>query len=300
MKYKLLLFRRPCMGYFSEKMKEDMMIRGISPRTQKAYLAYVRRFVKYFMISPDKLNKEDIRKYQVYLTKGKDISWTYFNLQVCALKFFYKYTIKKNWVIEHVTFQKRGKILPVVLSKKEVLTFLNAITNIKHYSIFLTMYSTGMRIQEVHNFKLPDIDSDRMIIHIKQGKGRKDRIVMLSPYLLRVLRKYYKTCNIRPDIFFFPGRYRNEPISIRTIQKVFQYNIKKTDIRKKVKPHTLRHSFATHLLEDGVNIVKIQKLLGHNSLKTTEIYTHIAKDFVQNIKSPLDTLLDVFKKEQED
>lgn len=287
------------MGYFSQKMEEDMMIRGLSPKTHRCYLACMKDFVRFFMISPDKLSLEHIREYQVYLTKEKKLSWSYFNQHVCALKFFYKNTVEREWDVEHIPFQKGGKKLPVVFSKQEVWALLNSINNIKHHAIALTMYATGVRVEEALNLKPSDIDSDRMVIHVKQGKGKKDRIVMLSPHLLMELRKYYRASFPKPKYYLFPGRDIQKPLHPRCVQTIFKKTVKRAGIRKEATPHTLRHSFATHLLEDGVNIRKIQQLLGHRSLKTTEIYTHIAKDFVNKTPSPLDTLLDVYKKDEE-
>jgi len=283
------------MGYYSNRMKEDMMIRNFSPVTQKAYITGMLKFIRFIKLAPEKINLENIRKYQLYLIKERHISYSYFNQQVCAIKFFYKHIIKRNWDMERIPYQKRPKTLPVVFSKKEVLMLLDVIKNKKHHAIALTMYATGARLKETINLKTTDIDSDRMVIHLKHGKGAKDRIVMLSPNLLKELRLYYKYSSLKPAKYLFPANNIQKPMSKRNVQYFIQKAIIKAGIQKKASSHTLRHSFATHLLEDGINIIKIQKLLGHRSLKTTSIYTHIAKDFVNETKSPLDTLLSIYK-----
>jgi len=287
------------MGYFCKRMEEEMMIRGYSPATLKNYLSSMRGFVKYFMLPPDKLNLEHIKRYQVYLAKEKKVSYSTFNIRVCAIRFFYKHTIQRDWDVEHIPYQKTAKKLPVVFNKKEIIALLNNIRNIEHHAIALTMYATGARLSEAIKLRIADIDSERMVIHIKEGKGFKDRIVMLSQYLLKELRRYYKLSFPKPLNYLFPGEEMQRPMSARNVQYFINKAVARANIKKKASSHTLRHSFATHLLENGVNIRKIQKLLGHSSLKSTEIYTHIAKDFVNKTKSPLDSLLEVHKDNEE-
>ena len=278
------------MGKLRDTMQKDMDIRGLSPRTQSTYLGCMKGFVKFYMKSPDQLDLNDIYKYQVYLVQQKKASWSFFNQSVCALRFFYKTTLNKDWDVKHIPFQKKGKKLPVVLSKEEVQSILHAVSNLKHKAILQTLYGAGLRIQEALNLSYKDIDSSRMLIRVRQGKGKKDRYVMLSEKLLNTLRVYWKASQPKPVLYLFPGRDPTKPLTSETVQRVMKRIIKKAGITKTATPHVLRHSFATHLLEDGYDVRKIQFLLGHKSLQSTCTYTHVARDFLQKTTSPLDTL----------
>lgn len=278
------------MGKLRDTMQKDMDIRGLSPRTQRTYLGCMKGFVKFYMKSPDQLDLNDIYKYQVYLVQQKKASWSFFNQSVCALRFFYKTTLNKDWDVKHIPFQKKGKKLPVVLSKEEVQSILHGVSNLKHKAILQTLYGAGLRIQEALNLSYKDIDSSRMLIRVRQGKGKKDRYVMLSEKLLNTLRVYWKASQPKPVLYLFPGRDPTKPLTSETVQRVMKRIIKKAGITKTATPHVLRHSFATHLLEDGYDVRKIQFLLGHKSLQSTCTYTHVARDFLQKTTSPLDTL----------
>ena len=278
------------MGKLRDTMQKDMDIRGLSPRTQSTYLGCMKGFVKFYMKSPDQLDLNDIYKYQVYLVQQKKASWSFFNQSVCALRFFYKTTLNKDWDVKHIPFQKKGKKLPVVLSKEEVQSILHAVSNLKHKAILQTLYGAGLRIQEALNLSYKDIDSSRMLIRVRQGKGEKDRYVMLPEQLLNTLRVYWKASQPKPVLYLFPGRDPTKPLTSETVQRVMKRIIKKAGITKPATPHVLRHSFATHLLEDGYDVRKIQFLLGHKSLQSTCTYTHVANDFLQKTTSPLDTL----------
>jgi len=278
------------MGKLRDTMQKDMDIRGLSPRTQSTYLGCMKGFVKFYMKSPDQLDLNDIYKYQVYLVQQKKASWSFFNQSVCALRFFYKTTLNKDWDVKHIPFQRKGKKLPVVLSKEEVQSILNAVTYLKHKAILQTLYGAGLRIQEALNLSYKDIDSSRMLIRVRQGKGKKDRYVMLSTQLLETLRTYWKASQPKPVLYLFPGRDPTKPLTSETVQRLMKRIIKKVGITKPATPHVLRHSFATHLLEDGYDVRKIQFLLGHKSLRSTCTYTHVARDFLQKTTSPLDTL----------
>ncbi len=278
------------MGKLRDTMQKDMDIRGLSPRTQSTYLGCMKGFVKFYMKSPDQLDLNDIYKYQVYLVQQKKASWSFFNQSVCALRFFYKTTLNKDWDVKHIPFQKKGKKLPVVLSKEEVQSILHGVSNLKHKAILQTLYGAGLRIQEALNLSYKDIDSSRMLIRVRQGKGKKDRYVMLSEKLLNTLRVYWKASQPKPVLYLFPGRDPTKPLTSETVQRVMKRIIKKAGITKTATPHVLRHSFATHLLEDGYDVRKIQFLLGHKSLQSTCTYTHVARDFLQKTTSPLDTL----------
>jgi site-specific recombinase XerD len=190
------------------------------------------------------------------------------------------------------SFSKKRVVLPTVLNKQEILSLIESASNPKNKAIISTLYATGVRLHELANILLTDIDSERNVIFIREGKGGKDRAVPLSPALLRSLREYWKSCIHKPATFLFPGTDLSKPLGLRWVQGIVTNSARKAGIQKKVSPHTLRHSFATHLLEDGVNVRVIQFLLGHKSLKTTATYMHIAKNYVNQAKSPLDSLYD--------
>jgi site-specific recombinase XerD len=213
---------------------------------------------------------------------------------VCALRFFYHVTLGKDWAIKHIVFPKREKKLPVVLSLTEVSKFLKDIRNLKHRAILMTAYSAGLRVSEVVRLRVDDIDSQRMVIRIQQGKGHKDRYVMLSPHLLAFLRKYFKV--VRPTTWLFPGRRRDRPISRGTVAWACGNAGVDSGLNKRVSVRTLRHTFATHLLEAGVDVRTIQMLLGHRSLQTTARYTHVSSKAVCATASPLDSF---FQRDQE-
>jgi len=278
------------MGKLREKMQKDMVIRGLSPKTQEVYLERMKSFVRFHGKSPELLGLNEIYQYQVYLAQEKRVSWCFFNQSVCAIRFFYKKTLNKDWDIKHIPFQKKGKKLPTVLSKEEVQSILRAISNLKHQALFQTIYGAGLRVQEALNLSYKDIDSPRMLIRVRQGKGKKDRYVMLSPTLLHTLRAYWKASSPKPAVYLFPGRDSTKPLTPETAQRVLKKAQQKARVRKTVTPHVLRHCFATHLLEDGHDVRKIQLLLGHRSLRTICTYTHVARNFLQQTASPLDTL----------
>lgn len=275
------------MGEFRDQMDRDMRIRGFSDNTREAYLRCARSLVKYYMVPPNRLTLEHVNDYQYYLTKERGVAWSTFNQAVCALRFLFSVTLRKDWDINLVPYQKTGRRLPEVLSEEQVKTLLRTPSNLKHRTILTTMYSGGLRLQETLNLRVSDIDSQRMVIRIDQGKGRKDRYVMLSERLLVLLREYWRA--YRPDDLLFPGNMPNRPLSQSSVHQFFRRARNAAGIRKPVTPHSLRHSWATHLLERGVNIRIIQRLLGHRSLRSTEIYTHVATNYVTETRSPLDS-----------
>lgn len=277
------------MGRFYDLMDRELRIRGMAEGTRQNYLYLMRLFVRHFMRPPDEMTADDVKQYQLFLVKEKQVTWSTFNSHVCAIRFFYKYVIPVDWQVEHIPYQRPERKLPVVLSGSEILALFDGARNLKHRSILMTLYSGGLRIGEAIRLRPADIDSDRMMIHVHLGKGRKDRYVMLSPTLLETLRCYWR--EQRPDPWLFPGQPSSRPISRSSFEKTFQRAAKRAGIQKRVSPHTLRHSFATHLLERGVNIRVIQRLLGHRSLRSTEIYTHVAQTYVSDTTSPLDDLL---------
>jgi integrase/recombinase XerD len=271
-----------------QRMLEDLRLRNYAPKTQEIYVDHVARFARHFGRSPEALGPEEIRAYQLHLMQDKKASWSSFNQAVCALRFLYRTTLKQSWAVEQIPFPKQPKRLPSVLSPEEVGTLLKAVRNRKHRLVLMTMYATGLRVSEAAGLQVSDIDSSRMVIRVREAKGRKDRLVMLSPVLLEELRRYWRW--YRPTLWLFPGGDLSTPLSISAIQKVCSRARRAAGISKPVSCHTLRHSFATHLLEGGTDLRLIQTLLGHQSVGTTQLYTHVAAQRIVAASSPLDRL----------
>jgi site-specific recombinase XerD len=277
------------MGKFQDLMDRELRIRGLAENTRRSYLESMRGLVRHFMRPPDQITAEDVKQYQLFLTRDKRVTWSTFNVRVCAIRFFYRHALRVPWDVEHIPYQRTGRRLPVVLSGEEVVALLEAATNLKHRAILMTLYAAGLRTSEAVRLKPADIDSQRMMIRVAQGKARKDRYVMLSDTLLETLRRYWR--ERRPTPWLFPGQDPTGPLTGGTVERFFADVKNRAGIGKRISPHSLRHSFATHLLERGVNIRVIQKLLGHRSLRSTEIYTHVAATYVRDTRSPLDDLL---------
>jgi integrase/recombinase XerD len=271
-----------------QRMIEDMRVRNYSPKTIKHYVREVAAFARYYHQSPDQLGPEHVRGYQVYLIEEKKNSWSYFNIVVCALRFFYKVTLQKDWMITHLPYARRPKTLPVVLSRDEVLRLLEAIPRLHDRIMLMTAYSAGLRVSEVARLQVGDIDRERMLIRVRQGKGKKDRYVPLSPTLLEVLGGCAKLAE--PAAWLFPGCRAGHYISPRTVGRACTDAARAAGLPKNVTMHTLRHSFATHLLEAGTDLRTIQTLLGHKRLETTSIYTHVTETRLRSVTSPLDLL----------
>jgi integrase/recombinase XerD len=265
------------------RMIDDMTLRNLSPATQRSYLHAVTKFSRYFGRSPDRLGLEDVRAFQVYLV-SQGISWPSLNQTVCALRFFYGVTLNRDEIPERIAYARMPRKLPAILSPDEVVRFLEAVPSLKSRAALTTAYAAGLRVSEVVGLKVGDIDSDRMLIQVRHGKGAKDRTVMLSAQLLDILRTYW-----RPTDWLFPGREEG-PINVTVLHAACRSAAKAAGLTKKVSVHTLRHSFATHLLESGVDIRIIQVLLGHNSLSTTARYTQVATTTIAAAQSPLDRL----------
>jgi integrase/recombinase XerD len=273
------------MGRFRDRMDEELRIRGYSANTRDCYLRRVRHFVRHFMIPPDRLTPEHVRQYQLYLTRDRHVSWTSFNQTVCALRFFYGQVLKQDWAVEQIPYQRTGSQLPEILSPQEVSALLLATANLKHRALLMTMYAAGLRVAEVTHLRVTDIDGQRMMIRVEQGKGRKDRYVMLSPHLHAVLQQYWRAR--RPTTLLFPGPH-DRPLTRESVNRAFHGARRRAQITKPVYPYSLRHACATHLLEGGTNIRVIQTLLGHRSLRTTQRYTHVAATAWQDTPRPLD------------
>jgi integrase/recombinase XerD len=270
------------------RMIEDMRLRNFAPGTVDVYVNCVARFARHFGRSPELLGPDDVRAYLLHLIDRRRSSWSYYNQHLQALRFLYNVTLGRDWVLKHLVCPKRPKQLPVVLSGEELVRFFAAIDGLKHRALLMTAYAAGLRVSEVASLRVEDIDSRRMVIRVRQGKGSKDRYVMLSPKLLELLRAYWKAA--RPRVWLFPGADADRPITTSAVRKACQRTREAAGLGKHVSVHTLRHSFATHLLEAGTDLRTIQVLLGHHSPRTTAVYTHVSPAAVRTTISPLDRL----------
>jgi len=269
------------------RMIEDMTIRNLSPATQRSYLHAVSKFSRHFDRSPDRLGLDEVHAFQVHLV-ATGISWPSLNQIVCALRFFYGVTLGQATIPERIAYAREPQKLPVVLSADEVVRFLEAIPSLKSRTALTTVYAAGLRVSEAVMLKIADIDSSRMVIRVEHGKGSKDRYVMLSPQLLRILRGYWRLA--RPKRWLFPGRDEERPLEQTALHAACRSARTAAGLAKEVTPHTLRHSFATHLLESGADIRIIQVLLGHANLQSTARYARVATKTISQTPSPLDRL----------
>jgi integrase/recombinase XerD len=277
------------MTMLRQRMLEDLRVRNYAARTQKTYIAEVAKFARHFGRSPDQLEQEDIRRYQVHLVNHA-VSWSLFNQAVCALRFFYRTTLGKDWAVKHIPFAKTPSKLPVVLSREEVQQLFEKIENIKHLAMLMLAYSAGLRLSELAHLRVIEIDSKRMTTHVRHGKGRKDRILPLSPLVLIILREYWR--ETKPRDWLFNGKWKDRPITVSSIQKVMARAVTNAGIKKCISMHSLRHSFATHHLEAGTNLRTLQLLMGHSHMQTTSRYLHVSVAKLREAKSPLDHLED--------
>lgn len=276
------------MGQLRERMVKAMQIRGYSPVSIKTYVSCVRNIAVHFKKAPDQLSMEEINEFQHFLTTQKQQSFSRFNQHVMAIRFFVKDVLQRDWEVRRIPYQKKAKKLPVVLSMEETRQLLEAAKNLRDRAMLTTAYAAGLRLGELQRLKLTDIDSQRMTIRVEQSKRKKDRYVMLSATLLVLLREYFKA--YQPKVWLFARPGTEKPYSASVIQNAFKQARLKAGIQKKVSVHSLRHTFATHLLEAGTDIRRIQVLLGHGSVATTQIYTHIASNFLNSTPSPLDLM----------
>ena len=275
------------MSPLRRRMIEDMTIRKLAPKTQHDYLQRVKNFAAYLGRSPETASSEDVRRYQLHLT-ASGVGVPTINQTISTLRFFFKVTLARPDLVERATFVREPRRLPVVLSPEEVARLLDAAPGLKHKAALSVAYGAGLRASEVVALKVSDIDSKRMIIRVEQGKGRKDRYVMLSPHLLELLRAWYRVA--RPQGWLFPGRDPVQPMTTRQLNRACHDAAHMAEIGKPVSMHTLRHSFATHLLEQNIDIRVIQVLLGHAKLDTTALYTRVATKTIQQVMSPLDRI----------
>jgi len=277
------------MGRLQEQMKADLTLKGYSEHTHRDYLRYLRRFAKHFMRSPAEMGEEEIRAFLLHLVEEQKADPYLQKAHISALKFFYRTTLGRPEVVANIPNPKLPKRMPVVLSEEEVLAIFEAIRYIKHKAMIATTYGAGLRISEVCSLRKSDVDSQRMrmLIH---GKGKKERYCLLSPMILELLREYYRKVRPKGD-WLFPGRNPKKHLCRSSIHQALKKAVKKVGIKKKVSMHSLRHAFATHLLEHGTDIRFVQVLLGHASIRSTMRYTHVSNAALSRIESPWDRLL---------
>jgi len=270
-----------------QRMIEDMTIRNLSRSTQQSYIYAVAKFSRHFQCSPDRIGMEEVRAYQLHLVAQK-YSWTHINQVACALRFFYGVTLGRKDAIERIVSGREPDRLPPVLNREEIVRFLKAVEGTRNRVALTTAYAAGLRIGEVVRLKVGAIDSERMLLHIEGGKGGRDRFAMLSPRLLEILRAYWRRA--RPSSWLFPGQEPGGHVSIGALQSACRVAKRNARIGKRVTPHSLRHSFATHLLESGTDIRIIQVLLGHSHVDTTARYAQVATRLIAGTPSPFDQL----------
>ena len=280
-----------------QRMLDDMSVRRFTPDTQREYIRAVKRLAAFLGRSPDTATPEELRSFQLHLT-GTGVRPPTINTTVTALRFFFKVTLDRPETTRRLVFVHEPRKLPRVLSPEEVLRLLEAAPGPKHRAALSLAYGAGLRAMEVVGLKVSDVDSKRMMIRVEQGKGRKDRFAMLSPQLLELLRDWWRIAH--PKVWMFPGRDCINPMTTRQLNRICHMAAELAGLPKWVAPHTLRHSFATHLLEQHIDIRVIQVLLGHAKLDTTARYTHVAANLIREVMSPLDRLTPLVLKKKEE
>ncbi len=277
------------MGKLRDRMVQDLRLTDYSPVTTRIYLHWTKSFARYFMLSPAKMGEEQIRSFLLYLLEERKLSHQSYRQAYAALKFLYTVTLKRPFEIQWVPRRRRRpRPLPDVLAGSEVRAVIRAIEDLRYQVLTMAIYGAGLRVTEACRLCVKDIDSLRMLIHVRHGKGNRDRYVMLSERLLNALRQYWK--KQRPKDFFFPGRTKLGHLSPESVRKVLRHAAAKAGLDKHVTPHLLRHSFATHLLETGTDLAIIQALLGHRYVESTAAYTRISSRVIRRVQSPLDVL----------
>jgi site-specific recombinase XerD len=267
-------------------MADDMRLAGFSPSTQRIYLHYAKYFTKHFMRSPSEMGEDEVRAFLLHLLDERKLSHNTYRQCYAALKFLYGVTLRRSFEVDSIPRHRGQPRLPIVLSGTEVQQLLKAFTNVKYRTMAMVMYAGGLRVSEVCVLRVGDIDSKRMLIHVREGKGGRDRCVMLSRRLLAALRAYWK--EERPRDLLFPGKAG--PLNPATVRRAVRRASEVADFRKTVTPHVLRHAFATHLLELGTDLRVVQTLLGHRQLQMTARYTNVSTRHLQRVRSPLDVL----------
>jgi len=274
------------MGKLRDQMLVDLQLSGAKPRTQKTYLREVENLAKYFNRSPEELGEAELKEYMLHLINKRHLSEGTFRFYVAGLKFFYRTTLKREWPVEKIRHPRSKRKLPVVLDLSEVESLFAVTKNLKHRAMLMITYSSGLRVSETARLKMTDIDSKRMTVRIRQGKGGSDRYSILSRTALEHLRQYWR--KYRPTEWLFDGQKQGDHITSQTIQTIFYAAKKRAGITKPASIHTLRHSFATHLIEAGTSLHHVQLLLGHRSPTTTTVYLHVSRLNLAQVISPLD------------
>jgi integrase/recombinase XerD len=276
------------MGSLRERMEQDLALKGMRPCTRRVYLYHAARFAQHFKKSPEILGATEIREFLMHLLEVEQVSHETYRQHLAALRFLYMVTLGRSWEVDRIPYPRHRRSLPVVLSADEVAAVLIGVKLLKIRAVLMTAYAGGLRVSEACHLKVGNIDSQRMVIRVCGGKGGRDRETILSPRLLRILREYWK--QERPVDWLFPGRNGIDPIGCGAVRKAFKDACRRAGIGKRATPHTLRHSFATHLLDEGTELVVIQALLGHASYRTTLRYIHLSTRHLQTTRSPLDRL----------
>jgi site-specific recombinase XerD len=273
-------------------MLEELQRRNYSPTTIRYYLRVVENFARHFGKRPDRLTQDNIREYQVYLLQERKLQAGTVGLHIAALRFFFVKTLRRPYLQLDLPSPKRPKRLPTVLSPDEIARLIESANNLLDYAMLMTLYATGARRAELSRLKVEDIDSQRMIVHIRQGKGNRDRDVPLTPKLLKTLREYWQW--MKPKTYLFPGMVNNwradKPLTPKCVWSAVQDAAKRAGITKRVSPHTLRHSWATHLLENGTDLRTIQMLMGHADLRATSVYLHLSRRHLQAVVNPAEAM----------
>jgi integrase/recombinase XerD len=270
-----------------QRMLEDMQLRNYSPLTIDCYLRCVADCARYFGASPESLGPEEVRTYQLFLVHDKQVAWPSVVQTVCALRFFSRVTLGRPTRLEYIAYPRRPFTLPTILSQAEVAAWLTAPRTLKHRAILTTLYAAGLRVAELGQWQVTAIDSGRMVLRVRQGKGQHDRFVMLSPLLLPLLRRYWQQC--QPQPWLCPGHPRTRPMTTKAVYLGGRQAGEAARLPKTIHPPVLRHACATHLLEAGADLRRIQLLLGHRSLRTTSRYLHVTPHALHATPSPLDT-----------
>lgn len=271
-----------------KRMMDEMQLGNYAPKTIRVYVYNVSRFALHFRKRPEVLGASHVREYLLHVVQERKAAWGTYKQELSALRFLYRHVLKRGDIVCDIRCPRPERPLPVVLSQDEVRRFFAAIHSFKHRMILMTAYSAGLRISEVVGLRVSDIDSERMVIRVVHGKRRKDRYTVLSPLLLKMLRHYWWAA--RPVEYLFPGRSLAKPTVAGSVQRICQQARREAGLDKEVTPHTLRHSFATHLLESGTDLRVVQELLGHSSIRTTVRYTHVSTRLIAKTRSPLDLL----------
>ena len=276
------------MGQLRDRMAQDLILRGFSPSTRKIYLIYARKFVAFHRRPPEQMGEAEVRQFLLHLIHAERVSAETYRQVLAAVKFLYTVTLGRSWEVERIPFRKRPKRLPRVLSPDQIAALLRGVRRPMYRVLLMTLYAAGLRINEGCRLGVADIDSPRMLIHVRAGKGGKDRQSVLSPELLTALRRYWVLDRPRP--WLFPGAIAHRPISDVSVRQVFNDACARAGIEGRCTPHVLRHSFATHQLEAGTDLVVLQRMLGHHSIRTTSLYTHVAGDRIRRTPSLLASL----------